>query len=107
MPVVGSRLKCARCREDWVPHRSTAERVRLRNGPGGERLCPRHYREAWEAADETIYYATRCKGRSKGVLHSDRECPHIKDIPDEDIIDRPRWAFDPDQDHCKDCGGDA
>ena len=58
-----------------------------------------------EDSGEELYYATRKRGRSKGVLHTDRECVHIADIPGEDIISRPRWAFDPDQALCKACGG--
>lgn len=60
-----------------------------------------------EATQEELLYATRSQGRSTGVLHTDRDCPYIRDIPDEDIIDRPPWAFDPDQDRCGQCAEEA
>lgn len=60
------------------------------------------------STDET-YYATRTAGRSKGVLHCQRDCYHIRDRDDSDIIDGPRSAFDPDQKRCDYCfdGGDG
>lgn len=56
-----------------------------------------------EAVSDEILFATRKGGRSKGVLHAERDCFHIRDLPDEDIIDRPPWAFNPDQERCNDC----
>lgn len=50
MPMVGSRLKCERCREDMnrVQAMATVGRIRLMTGPNGERLCQKHHHEAWE-----------------------------------------------------------
>lgn len=48
MALVGSRLKCKRCREAMPPHHHSGERVRLKRGPDGERLCMKHFHEAWE-----------------------------------------------------------
>lgn len=53
--------------------------------------------------EEWTFYATRIAGRSNGVLHTSRTCPHIVSLPDEDIIDGKREAFDPDQPVCKIC----
>lgn len=58
------------------------------------------------SAEGSKLYATRPGGRSRGKLHADRDCPYIEDVPDEDIIGRPRWAFDPDQDRCRVCWED-
>jgi hypothetical protein len=51
-PMVGSRLKCERCREERPPHSFGSERIRLKNGPNGERLCSKHYHKAWEEYDD-------------------------------------------------------
>lgn len=83
---------------------------RHRDGPGGlwEEL------EAMDAdqlvtdggayADEDVLlYATRTGGRSTGVVHADRDCLYIRDIDDADLLEKPPWAFDPDQDTCSEC----
>lgn len=50
--MVGSRLKCERCRDELEsrPRIATAavSRVRLMRGPDGERLCRRHHVQAWD-----------------------------------------------------------
>lgn len=51
MTVVGPRLKCARCREEMPYHSKRiggAERIRLLSGPDENRLCQRHFNEAWD-----------------------------------------------------------
>jgi hypothetical protein len=44
--MIGSRSKCDRCRD--LSRLGTHERVRLLDGPDGERLCPKHHRQAWD-----------------------------------------------------------
>lgn len=54
-----------------------------------------------------VAYASSKRGRSRGVLHTDPECPALGRVPDEWIIERPRESFDPDQPYCKVCVGGA
>lgn len=48
MTLVGICEQCAEEKPPRVPH----ERRRLTRGPDGEKLCPRHAREAWEESDD-------------------------------------------------------
>lgn len=48
MPVVGSRLKCDECREARPSRHISHERIQLYRGPDGQRLCSRHFHEAWD-----------------------------------------------------------
>jgi len=44
MPLIGH---CERCREE-KPIRARLARVKLLQGPDGERLCREHHVEAWD-----------------------------------------------------------
>lgn len=48
MPVVGSRLKCEECREERPARHISHERIQLYRGPEGQRLCSRHFHDAWD-----------------------------------------------------------
>jgi hypothetical protein len=48
-PMIGSRRKCERCREEKpLAALRVPTRIRLMRGPDGERLCRKHHQEAWE-----------------------------------------------------------
>lgn len=53
------------------------------------------------------FIAVKWGGRSSGVLHVDRNCRFIDDKEDEDLVWGPRNRFDPDQQVCRNCGGDS
>lgn len=50
-----------------------------------------------------MLFATSRGGRSRGSLHLYRNCKHINNVDDDEIIDREWWAFDDDQDVCNAC----
>jgi DNA-directed RNA polymerase subunit RPC12/RpoP len=56
---------------------------------------------------DRTYYASQNGGRSKGVLHTSRDCRHLKNVPDELIVEGDRERFAEDQPVCGTCGGDA
>lgn len=60
MPVVGSRLKCERCREKVPPRQMSSERIRLYSGPEGQRLCHKHFHEAWDDHLDEEYNGDEC-----------------------------------------------
>jgi len=47
-PMIGSRGKCERCREELpITALKVPTRIKLMNGPDGQRLCRKHHWEAW------------------------------------------------------------
>lgn len=53
--------------------------------------------------NDPIAYANQNGGRSNGKLHMSRDCYFIRDLPDAEVVERPRSAFDPDQEWCNRC----